>query len=62
MQASELFLMAWAMIATVLAISFHHIAKKQKIRLFMMEFSLHAIAHKKAEVFIEGDNIRVREV
>ena len=62
MELSELFLMAWAMIATVLAIAFHHIARKQKIKLFMMEFSLHAIAHKKAEVVIDGDNIKVREV
>ena len=62
MEYSEIFLMSWAMIATFLVVSFNHIAKKQKVRLFMMEFSLHAIAHKKAEVFIEGDNIRVREV
>jgi hypothetical protein len=62
MEYSEIFLIVWATIATVLAISFHQIAKRQKIRLFMMEFSLHAIAHKKAEVIIEGDNIKVREV
>jgi predicted transcriptional regulator len=62
MEYSEIFLIVWATIATVLAIAFHQIAKRQKIRLFMMEFSLHAIAHKKAEVIIEGDNIKVREV
>lgn len=62
MELSELFLLVWAMSATVLAIAFHSIARKQKIRLFMMEFSLHAIAHKKAEVVIDGDNIKVREV
>ena len=62
MELSELFLLVWAMCATVLAIAFHSIAKKQKVRLFMMEFSLHAIAHKKAEVVIDGDNIKVREV
>ena len=62
MEYSEIFLIVWAMIATVLAIAFHQIAKRQKVRLFMMEFSLHAIAHKKAEVIIEGDNIKVREV
>jgi predicted transcriptional regulator len=62
MEYSEIFLIVWATIATVLAIAFHQIAKRQKIRLFMMEFSLHAIAHKKAEVIIEGDNIRVKEV
>lgn len=62
MELSEMFLLAWAMGATVLAIAFHQIAKKQKVRLFMMEFSLHAIAHKKAEVVIDGDNIKIREV
>ena len=62
MELSEMFLMAWAMIATVLAIVFHQIAKKQKFKLFMMEFSLHAIAHKKAEVYVDGDSIKVKEV
>lgn len=62
MELSEMFLLAWAMGATVLAIAFHQIAKKQKVRLFMMEFSLHAIAHKKAEVVVDGDNIKIREV
>lgn len=62
MEYSEIFLLAWTTIATVLAIAFHHIAKKQKIKLFMLEFSLHAIAHKKAEVVLDGDNIKVREV
>jgi hypothetical protein len=62
MEYSEIFLIVWATIATVLAIAFHQIAKRQKLKLFMMEFSLHAIAHKKAEVVIDGDNIKVKGV
>ena len=62
MEYSEIFLIVWATIATVLAIAFHQIAKRQKLKLFMMEFSLHAIAYKKAEVVIDGDNIKVKGV
>ena len=33
MELSELFLLAWAMIATVLAITYHHIAKRLRMEI-----------------------------
>jgi hypothetical protein len=62
MEYSEIFLITWATIATILAIVFHQIAKRLKVRLFMMEFGLHAVAYKKAEVIVDGDTIKIREV
>jgi len=62
MELSELFLMAWAMIVTGIAVYYHHVAKQFKHRVMLFELSLLAIAHNKAEVVMNGDTVQVRGV
>ena len=62
MELSELFLLAWAMIATVLAITYHHIAKRLRMALFVHQMGLMMIGEGKAKVIIEGDSVQVREI
>ena len=62
MEYSEIFLVAWATIATVLAIAFHHIAKKQRIAILMQQMGFIMIGEGKAKVVIEGDKVQVRSV
>lgn len=62
MESSELFLIAWSVMATILAVYCQHRAKQFKHRAIMFEISLLAIAHKKAEVFLDGDTVSVRGV
>lgn len=62
MELSEMFLLAWATIATVLAIVFKHIATKLKMAVFMQQMGLMLIGEGKAKVVIEGDRVKVVEV
>lgn len=62
METSEMFLMAWAIIATILAIAYHHIAKRLKIALFVHQLGFKMIGEGKAKVIIDGDKVQVREV
>lgn len=62
MESSELFLIAWATLATIIAIYCQHRAKQFKHRVMLFELSLLAIAHNKAEVVMNGDTVQVRGV
>ena len=62
MESSELFLMAWAIIATVLAIFFHARMNRLKFQVFVQHMGFRMIGEGKAKVVIDHDNIKVVEV
>lgn len=62
METSEIFLLAWAMIATVIAVLFHHIAKKQRMAIILQQMGFIMIAEGKAKIVIEGDRVQVKAV
>jgi hypothetical protein len=62
MEYSEIFLLTWAMLATVIAIAFHHIAKKQRMAILLQQMGFIMIGEGKAKVVIEGDKVQVRSV
>lgn len=62
MESSELFLMAWAIIATVLAIFYHAKVNRLKFQVFVQHMGFKMIGEGKAKVVVDKDNIRVVEV
>jgi hypothetical protein len=62
MESSELFLIAWATIATVLAIYFRHKMIHFKIAIIVQQIGIRMIGENKAKVIIEGDRVLIREV
>ena len=62
MESSELFLLSWAIIATVVAIYYHHINGKLKFTLFIQQMGFKMIGEGKAKVVVDGESIRVMEV
>ena len=61
MQTSELFLMAWATIATVLAIVFKHIATRAHRTLLLFQVGLLLVADGKAEIYKNGDKVGIKQ-
>ena len=62
MESSELFLLSWAIIATVVAIYFHHANGRLKFAIFIQQMGFKMIGEGKAKVVITDDNIKVVEV
>lgn len=62
MESSEIFLLAWAFIATVLAIYFQHRSSRLRFKLFLFEIGVKLIGEGKAKVVIDNDTIRIVEV
>jgi len=62
MESSELFLVSWATIATVLAVFFRHKAEHLKMAVIVQQIGFKLIGEGKAKVIIDGDNVRVMEV
>ena len=62
MESSELFLLAWAIIATVLAIYYHQVNGRLKFTIFIQQMGFKMIGEGKAKVVIDGDSVRVMEV
>jgi hypothetical protein len=62
MESSELFLIGWAILATIVAVYCQHRTKVLSHRIKLFELSLLAIAHNKAEVVIKGESVQVRGV
>lgn len=62
MESSELFLLAWAIIATVLAIYYHSKMNRLKFQVFVQHMGFKMIGEGKAKVIITNDNIKVVEV
>ena len=59
MEYSEIFLLTWAMLATVIAIAFHHIAKKQRMAIMLQQMGFILIGEGKAKVVVDGDSVKV---
>jgi hypothetical protein len=62
MESSELFLVAWATIATVLSVYYRHKMIDFKIAIIVQQLGFKLIGEGKAKVVIEGDRVSVREV
>ena len=62
MESSEIFLVVWATIATVLAIYFRHKMIDFKIAIIVQQLGFKLIGEGKAKVVIEGDRVRVMEI
>lgn len=62
MELSEMFLMAWAMIATGIAIFLTHKIEHYKMAIIVQQLGFKLIGEGKAKVIIEGDRVMVREV
>jgi hypothetical protein len=62
MESSELFLVIWATIATVLAIYFRHKNEHYKMAIIVQQIGIRMIGENKAKVIIEGDRVLIREV
>jgi hypothetical protein len=62
MELSELFLGAWATIATILSVYYRHKMIDFKIAIIVQQLGFKLIGEGKAKVVIEGDRVSVREV
>jgi hypothetical protein len=62
METSELFLLAWATIATILAVVFKHLASRAMRNQAILELSILALANKQAELYIDGNTVKVRGI
>lgn len=62
MESSELFLLSWAIIATVLAIYYHTKMNRLRFQVFVQQMGFKLIGEGKAKVVITDDNIKVVEV
>mgnify|MGYP003352083658 CR=1 FL=1 len=62
MELSEIFLISWATIATILAVGFHTVAKRAVKQLAMFQFAMVEIANKNAELYIDGQSIKIKEI
>ena len=60
MNMSEIFLMSWATIATILAVLFHHLAKRLNTEAKHSKFALFMLATGKATISQSGNEIRIR--
>lgn len=61
METSELFLMAWATIATVLAVVFKHIATRAHKTLLLFQLGLMMVADGKAQIYKNGDKVGIKQ-
>lgn len=61
MSVAELFLLGWAVSATIFAIAYHHLSKRLRVALFVMQLGVRLIAESKAKVVIDGDNVKIVE-
>ena len=59
---SEVFLIGWAVIATVLAIVFKHFLYQSNRSLLVFKLGVALVAEGKATVVKNGDNIQIRSV
>lgn len=61
MEASELFLVVWAVIATMLAVYFkHHASMREKVLVITM-LAFKDVAEGKAEVYMDDGQLRIKE-
>lgn len=60
METSELFLIVWATIATILAVVFKHLAVKANKALLLFQFGLILVADGKAQIYKSGDKVGIK--
>ena len=61
MEASELFLWMWAVVATMLAVYFNHHARMREKVLVITMLAFRDVADGKAEVYMDDGQLRIRE-
>lgn len=61
MESSELFLLAWAVLATVLAVYFKHHANMREKVLVITMLAFKEVAEGKAELSIVDGQLRIKE-
>ena len=61
METSELFLIVWATIATVLAVVFKHLAVKANRALLLFQFGLMLVADGRAQIYKDGDKVGIKQ-
>ena len=61
MESSELFLVVWAVAASVLAIYFQHHASMRGKLLIVMSLGMKHVAEGKAEIYVEDGEIRIKK-
>jgi hypothetical protein len=61
MEASELFLIGWATVATILAVWFRHQARSRGIAMVAMMVGFKEVAEGNAKITIEDGMLRIRE-
>ena len=59
MSNSEIFLIVWATIATVLAVTYHHVAKRLNTELNHSKFALFKIATGEAKISIRDNVVKI---
>jgi len=62
MEYSELFLLAWAILATTLAVYFQHKMSEYKMVIIVQQLGFKMIGEGRAKVVIENETVSVREV
>jgi len=61
METSELFLVVWAVVATMLAVYFNHHARMRDKVLVITMLAFKDVGEGKAEVSIEDGQLRIKE-
>ena len=59
---SEMFLIFWAVIATVLAVYYHHVGSRLNTELACFKFAMIELAEGKAEVKINGKTVSIKSI
>lgn len=59
---SEMFLIGWAVIATVLAVYYHHVGSRLVFELNCFKFGLIQIAEGKAEISMQGKTLSIKSI
>lgn len=62
MTLAEMFLLAWAVVATILAVALHTHCKKVRLALILMQVGVRMVGEGRAKIVIDGDNIKLMEV
>lgn len=61
MEPSELFVFIWAMGATGFAVYYQHVARARGIAMIAMMVGFRHVAEGKAEVYMDGEQLRIKE-
>lgn len=62
MSPAEIFLMVWAVIATIIAIGFYTIARHLRLAVIILNFGIQMIGEGKAKLVPNGGGFKIEEV